>query len=84
MRMPTCDIYLRLSDARLEEALTGREAKCRAQAELWGWTVRRVVVENDVFPDGRVKPVAHGNGARSRRHQAKSLTVLSARYSVAS
>jgi site-specific DNA recombinase len=46
--MPTCDIYLRLSDARLEEAFEGREAKCRTQADVWGWTVHRVVVENDV------------------------------------
>jgi len=56
--MPTCDIYLRLSDARFEEAFDGREAKCRAQAEVWGWTVHRVVVENDMFPDGRPKPAS--------------------------
>ena len=56
--VPTCDIYLRLSDARLEEAFEGREAKCRAQAAIWGWTVHRVVVENDVFPDGKPKPAS--------------------------
>jgi DNA invertase Pin-like site-specific DNA recombinase len=56
--VPTCDIYLRLSDARLEEAFAGREANCRAQAAALGWTVRRVVVENDVLPDGRAKPAS--------------------------
>jgi len=56
--MPTCDIYLRLSDARFEEAFEGREAKCKAQAEVWGWTVHRVVTENYVFPDGRPKPAS--------------------------
>jgi site-specific DNA recombinase len=58
MNMPTCDIYLRLSDARQEEAFAGREAKCRAQAEIWGWHVHRVVVENDTMPDGRPKPAS--------------------------
>jgi hypothetical protein len=54
----TCDIYLRLSDARVEEAFEGREAKLRAFADVIGWTVHRVVVENDVFPDGRPKPAS--------------------------
>src|SRR5262245_44200029 len=56
--MPTCDIYLRLSDARVEEAFEGREAKCRAFAAAIGWTVHRVVTENDVFEDGRPKPAS--------------------------
>lgn len=56
--VPTCDIYLRLSDARLEEAFEGREAKLRAYAGTLGWTVHRVVQENDVLPDGRVKPAS--------------------------
>jgi site-specific DNA recombinase len=54
----TCDIYLRLSDARIEEAFEGRETKLRAFADTLGWTVHRVVVENDVYPDGRVKPAS--------------------------
>jgi site-specific DNA recombinase len=58
MTMPTCDIYLRLSDARFEEAFEGREAKCKAFAAAIGWTVHRVVTENDVFPDGRPKPAS--------------------------
>jgi site-specific DNA recombinase len=58
MTMPTCDIYLRLSDARFEEAFEGREAKCRAFAAAIGWNVHRVVLENDVFPDGRPKPAS--------------------------
>jgi len=49
------DLYLRLSDARLEEALDGREAKLRAQAADLGWTVYRVIVENDMVP-------GNGNG----------------------
>lgn len=56
--MPTCDLYLRLSDARNEEALEGREAKLRAFAVVLGWIVHRVVVENDVYPDGRLKPAS--------------------------
>jgi DNA invertase Pin-like site-specific DNA recombinase len=45
--MPTCDLYLRLSDSRTEEALDGREAKLRAEADRLGWIVSRVVIEND-------------------------------------
>jgi hypothetical protein len=51
--MNTCDIYLRLSDARLEEALDGREAKLRAEADRLGWDVHRVVIENDLSPNGK-------------------------------
>lgn len=46
--VPTCDLYLRLSDLRVEEALSGREAKLKAEADRLGWIVARVVVENDV------------------------------------
>jgi site-specific DNA recombinase len=53
-----CDILLRLSDARIEEALSGREAKLRAAAAAWGWTVRQVVIENDIAPDGRLLPAS--------------------------
>lgn len=41
-------LYLRLSDLRNEQALDGREAALRAQAELLGWTVVRVAIENDM------------------------------------
>lgn len=56
--VPTCDIYLRLSDARIEEAFDGREAKLRTYAASIGWIVHRVVVENDVMADGRPKPAS--------------------------
>jgi DNA invertase Pin-like site-specific DNA recombinase len=56
--MPTCDIYLRLSDARIEEAFDGREAKLRTYADVLGWTVHRVITENDVYPDGKPKPAS--------------------------
>lgn len=52
------DLYLRLSDGRIEEALDGREAKLRSEAERLGWTVRRVVIENDILPDGRLRPAS--------------------------
>jgi len=58
MAVPTCDLYLRLSDARLEDAMSGREAKLRAFAAAIGWNVFRVVTENDVYPDGRLKPAS--------------------------
>ena len=51
-------IYLRLSDARVEEEFEGREAKCRAFAGILGWTVHRVIVENDVGANGRPKPAS--------------------------
>jgi len=44
------DIYLRLSDARIEEALDGRETRVRAFAAVRGIEVRRVVTENDLMP----------------------------------
>jgi|HubBroStandDraft_3_1064219.scaffolds.fasta_scaffold39999_3 site-specific DNA recombinase len=55
------DLYLRLSDARLEEALDGREARLRARAAELGWEVNRVVVENDLVPgngDGVLRPAS--------------------------
>jgi site-specific DNA recombinase len=56
--VPTCDIYLRLSDARVEQALEGREAKLRAFAAALGWIVFRVVIENDMIKgkDGKLRP----------------------------
>ena len=56
--MVSCDLYLRLSDGRLEEALSGREAKLRAEAARLGWTVRSVVTENDINEDGTIKPAS--------------------------
>src|SRR5260370_14817646 len=52
------DLYLRLSDLRNEEALDGREAKLRAEAGRLGWTVHRVVVENDLNGGGKPKPAS--------------------------
>lgn len=59
--MTTADLYLRLSDARNEEALDGREAKLRARAQQLGWDVGRVVIENDMVPgngDGTLRPAS--------------------------
>src|SRR5260370_200522 len=52
------DLCLRLSDLRNEEALDGREAKLRAEAGRLGWTVHRVVVENDLNGGGKPKPAS--------------------------
>lgn len=56
------DLYLRLSDLRNEEALDGREARLRTEAERLGWTVHRVITENDLGPggngDGRSRPAS--------------------------
>ena len=46
------DLYLRLSDLRNEEALDGRVDKLRAEAGRIGWTVHRVVIENDMVVNG--------------------------------
>ena len=58
MNADTCTIYLRLSDGRVEDALEGREKGLRAEAARLGWTVHRVVIENDVSEDGRLKPAS--------------------------
>jgi DNA invertase Pin-like site-specific DNA recombinase len=55
------DLYLRLSDARNEEALDGREARLRARAAELGWAIHRVVIENDMVPgngDGKLRPAS--------------------------
>ena len=63
----TADLYLRLSDARLEEALDGREAKLRARAAGLGWAVHRVIVENDMVPgNGTDHCVPHRRGSAAR------------------
>ena len=54
--MTAADLYLRLSDARNEEALDGRAARLQARAAELGWTVHQVIVENDLTP-------GNGNGA---------------------
>ncbi|MGH3406410.1 MAG: recombinase family protein [Streptosporangiaceae bacterium] len=56
--MTDTDLYLRLSDGRVEEALDGREKKLRAEADRLSWTVRDVIIENDINPDGTMKPAS--------------------------
>jgi site-specific DNA recombinase len=56
--MTDADLYLRLSDGRVEEAFDGREKKLRAEADRLGWTVRDVIFENDINPDGTMKPAS--------------------------
>jgi DNA invertase Pin-like site-specific DNA recombinase len=59
--MPTCDIYLRLSDWRAESALDGRQEALLAEAARRGWIVNRVVKENDSAtpgPDGKMRPAS--------------------------
>src|SRR5215469_8329315 len=61
MSMATiADIYLRLSDFRADDrdSFPGREAALRAEAARLGWDVHRVVIENDVDPDGKRKPAS--------------------------
>src|SRR5690348_12215243 len=71
------DLYLRLSDLRTEEQLDGREAKLRAEAARLGWTVNRIVVENDLSANGKASafkrvPVKdrHGNVVRDPETEA--------------
>ena len=56
------DLYIRLSDALCEEQFDGRKAKLRAEAARLGWTVHRVIRENDTktLPDGteRILPAS--------------------------
>jgi site-specific DNA recombinase len=58
--VPTCDLYLRLSDLRTEEAFDKRIAKLRSLADTLGWIVFRVVIENDMTPspDGKLRPAS--------------------------
>lgn len=55
--VPTCDLYLRLSDLRVEDDFDKRKAKLIAFASALGWTVFRVIVENDLIParNGKVR-----------------------------
>jgi site-specific DNA recombinase len=61
-----CDIYLRLSDARYEEAFSGREDRLRKEAARRGWDVAQVVTENDLREDGSVKPASAWKKRRIR------------------
>jgi len=61
-----CDLYLRLSDARTEEAFSGREGRLRADAARRGWTVAAVVIENDLREDGTPKPASAWKKRRIR------------------
>lgn len=55
----TADLYMRLSDGRKENGtFAEREAKLRARAKTLGWTVSRVVIENDITPGGKAKPAS--------------------------
>lgn len=59
MTAKTSDLYLRLSDARNENgSFAAREQALRRLAAARGWTVRRVVTENDIGPDGKPKPAS--------------------------
>lgn len=54
----SADIYLRLSDLANGDTFDGREAKLRREADRLGWTVHRVVTENDVNGNGKLKPAS--------------------------
>jgi DNA invertase Pin-like site-specific DNA recombinase len=58
--VPTCVLYLRLSDLRTEEAFDKRVAKLNSLADALGWIVFRVVIENDMIPgrDGKLRPAS--------------------------
>ena len=58
--MTAADIYLRLSDLRTcdldgdgHSSLVRKERQLRERAALLGWTVHRVVIENDAMPPAR-------------------------------
>jgi DNA invertase Pin-like site-specific DNA recombinase len=62
--MTVCDLYLRLSDFRDTDNGGGfaeREVSLRKRAAGLGWTVGRVVIENDLAPgaaSGRARPAS--------------------------
>jgi DNA invertase Pin-like site-specific DNA recombinase len=60
MSVITADIYLRLSGFRQDDAdsFPAREKTLRVKAADLGWTVGRVIVENDVDASGRRKPAS--------------------------
>ena len=54
----SADLYLRMSDLRGEDTFAEREAALRAKAAGLGWSVARVVTENDVNGGGRARPAS--------------------------
>jgi site-specific DNA recombinase len=56
--VPTYDAYLRLSDLRTEEPFDKRKAKLLALGDSLGWTLHRVIIENDMVrgKDGKLCP----------------------------
>jgi site-specific DNA recombinase len=72
--MPTCDLYLRLSDLRVEDDFDKRKAKLQAFATALGWEVFRVIVENDLAPprkDGKVRMASAFKRKRIRTPSGK-------------
>lgn len=69
--MTTADLYLRLSDFRGDaDGFAPRERKLRAEAKRLGWTVGRVVIENDVLNgDG------NGNGSATSTDRYRSVDI---------
>ena len=70
--VPTCVAYLRLSDLRVEDNFDKRKAKLKAFATALGWTVFRVIVENDVMPPGRNGKVRTASAFKRRRIKTPS------------
>ena len=58
--MIPADLYLRLSDFRDDSdgSFAAREAKLRGEAARFGWTVARVVIENDVTDGDKPRPAS--------------------------
>ena len=56
--MPTYDVYLRLSDLRIEESFDARQDKLIAFGDSLGWVLHRVIIENDMVrsADGKLRP----------------------------
>ena len=68
--MIPADLYLRLSDFRDDsDGFAAREAKLRQEAARLGWTVARVVIENDIAGngDGKRRGVSAYKRAQSGR-----------------
>jgi hypothetical protein len=70
--VPTCDLYLRLSDLRVEDDFEKRKAKLTAFASALGWTVFRVIVENDLMPARRDGKVRMASAFKRRRIKTPS------------
>ena len=70
--VPTCDAYLRLSDLRIEDDFQKRKAKLTTFANALGWTVHRVIIENDVMPPGSNGKVRMASAFKRRRIKTPS------------